>query len=84
MLDNEDEEEPEDEEELIEELESDEEIDKDRRVSNEHKIEELVNEVDADLRFFVGASDLELRQSAMTKVCGQLTGILHELTLSHW
>jgi hypothetical protein len=22
--------------------------------------------------------------NAMTKVCGQLTGILHELTLSHW
>ena len=67
-----------------EELEADEEVDEDRRASDEWEIEELANEVDADLRFFVGANDLELGRSAMTKVRGQLTGILYELTSSHW
>ena len=69
---NEDDEEPEDEEPVEEELEADEEVDEDRRASDENEIEELANEVDADIRFFVGASDLELRRSAMTKVHSKL------------
>jgi hypothetical protein len=52
------------------ELEADKEVDKDWRASDEREIEELANEVDADLRFFVEASDLELGRSAMTKVRG--------------
>ena len=84
MLDDEDGEEPEDEDLVEEELEADEEVDEDRLASDEREIEELANEVDADLRFFVGANDLELGRSAMTKVRGQLTGVLHELTSSHW
>jgi hypothetical protein len=42
------------------ELEADEEIDKDRQASDEREIQELADEVDTDIRFFVGASDLEL------------------------
>ena len=84
MLDDDDDEEPEDEDLVEEELEADEEVDADHLASDEREIEELANEVDADLHFFVGASDLELGQSAMTKVRGQLTGVLHELNLSHW
>ena len=84
MLDDDDDEEPEDEDLVEEELEADEEVDADRLASDEREIEELANEVDADLRFFVGVSDLELGRSAMTKVRGQLTGVLHELTPSHW
>ena len=84
MLDDDDDEEPEDEDLVEEELEADEEVDADHLASDEWEIEELANEVDADLRFFVGASDLELGRSAMTKVCGQLTGVLHELNPSHW
>ena len=79
MLDD-DIEEDEDEEPAEPELEVDEEIDLNRQASDEHEIEELANEVDADVRFFVGMSDLELGRSAMTKVCGKLIGILHELT----
>ena len=82
MLDSEDVEEPEDEEPVKEELEADEEIDEDQRASDEKEIEELGKEVDADIRFFVGASDLELRRSAMTKVHSKFIGVLHELTLS--
>jgi hypothetical protein len=82
MLDGEDVEELEDEEPVEEELEADEEIDQDRRASDEQEIEQLANEVDADIRFFVGASDLELGRSAMTKVRSKLIGILHELTSS--
>lgn len=41
------------------ELEDDEEIDKDRQASDEQEIQALADEVDADVRFFVGASDLE-------------------------
>jgi hypothetical protein len=70
VLDDEDAEESEDEELVEEELEADEEVDEDRRASDEREIEELANEVDPDLRFFVGASDLELGRSAMTKVRG--------------
>ena len=84
MLDNDDDEEPEDEDLVEEELEADEEVDVDHLASDEREIEELANEVDADLRFFVVASDLELGRSAMTKVHGQLTGVLHELNPSHW
>jgi len=63
--------------------EADEEIDKDRQASDEREIQELTNEVDADIRFFVGASDLELGRSAMTKVRGKSVHVFHELT-SHW
>lgn len=65
------------------ELEADEEIDKDRQASDEREIQELADEVDADIRFFVGASDLELGRSAMTKVRGKSVCVFHELT-SHW
>ena len=54
MLDGEDVEEPEDEELVEEELEADEEVDKDQRASDEKEIEELANEVDANIHFFVG------------------------------
>lgn len=60
--------------------EADEEIDKDRQASDEREIQELADEVDADIRFFVGASDLELGRSAMTKVRGESTRIFHGLT----
>ena len=60
MLDGEDVEEPEDEELIEEELEADEEVDEDQQASDEKEIEELANEVDADICFFMGASDLEL------------------------
>ena len=82
MLDSEDVEEPEDEELVEEELEADEEVDEDRRASNEREIEEIVNEVEADIRFFVGESDLKLGQSAMVKVRSKFIVILRELTLS--
>ena len=72
MLDDEDVEEPEDEELFEDELEADEEVDEDQWVSDEWEIEELANEVDVDLHLFIGASDLDLGQSAMTKVCSQL------------
>jgi hypothetical protein len=67
-LDSDDVEELEDEEPVEEELEADKEINEDRRASDEGEITELAGEVDADVRFFVGASDLELGRSAMTKV----------------
>jgi hypothetical protein len=76
VLDNEDDEEPEDDEPDEEELEADEEVDEDRRASDENEIEELAKEVDADIRFFVGASDLELGRSAMTKVRSKLDWFL--------
>jgi len=65
------------------ELEADEEIDKDQQASDEWEIQELADEVDADIRLFVGASDLELGRSAMTKVRGKSVRVFHELT-SHW
>jgi hypothetical protein len=65
------------------ELEADEEIDKDRQASDEREIQELADEVDTDICFFVGASDLELGRSAMTKVHGKSVRVFHELT-SHW
>ena len=63
--------------------EADEEIDKDQQASDKWEIQELADEVDADIRFFVGASDLELGQSAMTKVRGKSVRVFRELT-SHW
>jgi len=65
------------------ELEADEEIDKDRQASDEREIQELADEVDADICFFIGASDLELGWSAMTKVRGKSVHVFRELT-SHW
>ena len=82
MLDSEDVEELEDEEPEEGELKDDEEIDEDRQASDENEIEEVAKEVDTDIRFFVGASDLELGRSAMTKVCSKLIGFLRELTSS--
>lgn len=83
MLDSENVEEDEElEDEEPEELEADEEVDEDRRASDEKEIEEVGKEVDEDIRFFVGASDLELGRSAMVKVRSKLIGILRELTLS--
>jgi hypothetical protein len=61
---------PEDEDMDEVELEVDEEIDKDQKASDEQEIQELADEVDADIRFFVRESDLALEQSAMLKVCG--------------
>ena len=61
--------------------EADEEIDKDQQASDEWEIQELANEVDVDICFFVRASNLELGQSAMTKVCGKSIRIFHGLTL---
>jgi hypothetical protein len=59
----------------------DEEVDMDRQASDDQEIQELANEVDSDIRFFVGVSDLELGRSAMTKVRGRLTRrLLQELT----
>ena len=84
MLDSDDVEESEDEELVEEELEADEEVDEDRRASDEKEISELANEVEADIRFFVGASDLELGRSAITKVRSKLIDILCKLTLSRW
>ena len=63
------------------ELDANEEIDKDWQVSDEREIQELVDKVDADVRFFVGASDLELGWSAMIKVCGKPVNAFHELTI---
>ena len=79
MLDSEDAsvKELENEEPVKEELEAD---DKDQQASDEKEIEELANKVDADIHFSVGVSDLKLGQSAMTKVCSKLIGILRELT----
>ena len=76
MLDSEDADNPEDEEPVEEELEAEKEVDKDQQTSNEQEIEELVGEVDTDSHFFVGVSDLELGQSAMTKVHSKFIGIL--------
>ena len=84
MLDSKDVKEPEDEEPVEEELEADEEIDEDQRASDEKEIEELGKEVDADIHFFVGASDLELGWSAMTKVRSKFIGVLRELTSPRW
>jgi len=64
------------------ELEAEEEIDKDRQASDEQEIQDLADEVDADIRFFVGMSDLELGRSAMTKVRGKSVDIFCRLTLS--
>ena len=69
------------EDEETDELEAEEEIDKDRQASDEREIQELADEVDADIRFFVGASDLELGRSAMTKVRGKAVDIFCGLTL---
>ena len=44
----------------------------------------LTDEVNADGHLFVGMSDLELGWSVMTKVCGNFTGAIQELTLLHW
>ena len=82
MLDSNDVEEPEDEASVEEELEDDEEVDEDRRASDEREIKELANEVDADFRFFVVESDLELGRSAMTKVRRKLIGNFYKLTSS--
>jgi hypothetical protein len=68
--DGDDADEPEDEDMDEVELEADEEIDKDREASDEQEIQELADEVDADIRFFVGGSDLALGRSAMLKVRG--------------
>ena len=84
MLDSEDVKELEDEEPVKEELEADKEIDEDQWASNEKEIEELGKEVDADICFFVGVSDLELGQSVMTKVHSKFIGVLRELTSSRW
>lgn len=51
-------------------LEADKEIDKDQEVSDKQEIQELADEVDADIQFFVGRANLELGWSAMLKVCG--------------
>jgi len=64
------------------ELEADEEIDKDRQASDEREIQELADEVDADVRFFVGESDLQLGRSAMIKVRGNFIKVFQELTSS--
>ena len=82
MLDSDDVEEPENEASVEEKLEDDEEVDEDWRASDEREIKELANEVDADFRFFVAASDLKLGQSAMTKVCHKLIGNFYKLTSS--
>jgi len=66
------------------ELEADEEIDMDRQASDEQEIWELADEVDADVRFFVGSSDLELGRSAMSKVRGRFTSTFHKLMSFYW
>jgi hypothetical protein len=66
------------------ELEADEEIDMDRQASDEQEIQELADEVDADVRFFVGSSDLELGQSAMSKVRGHFTSTFYKLMSFYW
>ena len=73
-------EEPEDEETTELDLEVNEEVDMARQASDDQEIQELANEVDSDIRFFVGESDLELGWSAMTKVCRRLTGVYPKLT----
>jgi len=67
-------------EEVDEEADEDEEIDEDRQASDEREIQKLADEVDADIRFFVGTSDLELGRSAMTKVRAKSIRIFHGLT----
>ena len=79
-----DDEEPEEEEPAEVELEADEEIDMDQQASDEQEIWELANEVDVDVRFFIGSSDLELGQSAMSKVCGHFTSTFHKLMSFYW
>ena len=76
-------EEPEDEETTELDLEVDEEVDMAQQASDDQKIQELANEVDLDICFFVGASDLELGRSAMTKVHRWLTGVYPKLTSFH-
>jgi hypothetical protein len=67
------------------EFEADEEVDTARQASDEQEIQELVDGVDADVRFFVGASDLELGRSAMIKVCGNIISVkIQGLTSSPW
>jgi hypothetical protein len=56
-------------------LEMDEEVDVDRQTSDDQEIQELANEVDTDVRFFVGTSDLALGRSAMAKVRLPFTGV---------
>ena len=69
-LDGDDADKPKDEDMDKVELEADEEIDKDWEASDEQEIQELTDEVDANIQFFVGGSDLALGWSAMLKVCG--------------
>ena len=77
VLDTEDVEEVEEQEvDEVEDLEADEEIDDEWRASDKKEIEELGKEVDENIPFFVRTGDLELGQSAMTKVCSELIGIL--------
>jgi len=64
------------------ELEANEEIDKGWQASDEREIQELADEVDADVRFFVGESDLKLGRSAMIKVRGNFIEVFQELTSS--
>jgi hypothetical protein len=66
------------------ELEADEEIDIDWQASDEQEIQELADEVDADVRFFIGSSDLELGRSAMSKVRGRFTSAFYKLMLFYW
>jgi hypothetical protein len=66
------------------ELEADEEIDMDRQASDEQEIQELANEVDADVRFFIGSSDLELGRSAMSKVRDHFTSTFYKLMSFYW
>ena len=66
------------------ELEVDEEIDMDQQASNEQEIWELADEVDADVRFFIGSSDLEIGRSAMSKVHGHFTNAFHKLMSFYW
>ena len=52
-----------------EELEAQVEVDKDHEASDDAEIEDLVQEVENDVHFFVGAADVALGCSALLKVC---------------
>ena len=52
-----------------EELEAQAEVNKDREASDDAEIEDLAQEVENDVRFFVGAADVALGRSALLKVC---------------
>lgn len=79
-----DDEELEEEESADADLEMDEKVDVDRQTSDDQEIQELANEVDSDVRFFVGTSDLALGRSAMTKVHVRFIGVFRKLTLFYW